>query len=269
MRFKPVTSKYVFDNTELIRDFPSYLQLPIASWTAEVLKNGGIWTHNSYNPIDHDFLNELDLRFRERFPRDSNEFLGFVLADPERTVNMLALCLQNYALTPEARNLEHILATGGSAYAVMFMSNDPKNYDRGVSDIVERVPEVVRESSHKILDANELLRQAWHSCYSKNPDYEKTVNKAVDALEGLFKQKYFPADSMPSLGKFVKAFETNPKPLSFHGDSLLNAKNYLTKLAENFIPIRGHHTSGTGRAPTKEEAVFVLHYAIFVFQLHT
>lgn len=271
MRFKPVTSKYVFDGIELTREFPAHLRIPVATWIQSVLRNASIWSGASYRAIDDDFLNNLDLLLREStpFPRDHREFLGFVMADHDRIINVVALCLQNYANPPEARQMEHILSTGGSAYAVMMDAGELHIYDRGIADIVERVPEIVREGSKDVLDTNALIREAWHSCYSRNPDYAKTVSKCVDALEGLFKTKYFPKDSKPTLGKFLNDFSANPKSLSFQGDSLLNPKSLLTELAQQFTPIRGHHTSGTGRAPTKEEAVFVLHYSIFVFQLHS
>ena len=270
MKFKPVTAKYIFDADELTRNFPAYLQIPVSTWIYDVLRNGSVWSQNSFEAIDKLFLNKLDLLFREPvpFPRDHRKFLGFVLENADRTINVVALCLQNYARPSEARLMENILSTGGSAYAVMFTKQNLEEYNRGVADIVERVPEIVRESSQETLDSNVLVKEAWHSCYSRNPDYAKTVSKCVDALESLFKVRYFPSDSKPSLGKFINAFKVNPLKLSFLGDTIINPKNILTNLAEEFIPIRGHHTSGTGRAPTKEEAVFVLHYTIFVFQIH-
>jgi hypothetical protein len=271
MKFKPVTPKYVFDTDALTREFPAHLQIPIATWIKNVLRHGGIWSLADYQAISAGFLNDLDLLLREStaFPRDHRRFLSFVMENPDRTINVIALCLQNYARPSEALEMEHVLAIGGSAYAVMFTSSDPHEYQRGIADIIERVPEVVRESSREILDNNTLIKEAWHSCYSMNPDYVKTVTKCVDALEGLFKTNYFPKDSKPSLGRFIKDFESNASQLSFYGDTLIHPKSTLTELAKEFIPIRGHHTSGTGRAPTKEEAVFVLHYAIFVLQIHT
>jgi len=271
MRFKPVTPKYVFDGSDLVREFPAHLQTPVATWIHSVLHDGGIWSGNSYRAIDEAFLNNLDLLLREStpFPRDHRDFLDFVMADPDRTINVIALCLQNYASSHRARQMEHILSTGGSAYAVMLDAGELHGYEMGVADIVERVPEAVREGSKEVLDANSLIRDAWHSCYSRNPDYAKTVSKCVDALEGVFKTNYFPKDPKPTLGKFLNDFAAHPTKLSFQGDTLLNPKSMLTEMAQQFTPIRGHHTSGTGRAPTKEEAVFVLHYTIFVLQIHT
>ncbi|MEN9338498.1 MAG: hypothetical protein RI945_223 [Candidatus Parcubacteria bacterium] len=269
MKFKPVTQNYIFDAKELTREFPQYLLIPVSTWIQDVLRNAGIWSSDSYQAISPDFLNNLDLLFRETtpFPRDHRDFLNFVLKNPERTINIIQLCLQNYARPSEARKMENILSTGGSAYSVMLNSSNLQEYQRGIADIVERVPKIVTESSKDVLDNNTLIQEAWHSCYSRNPDYEKTVSRCVDALEGLFKNKYFPQDQKPTLGKFVNDFIADPLKLSFWGDTLINPKNKLTDLAKEFIPIRGHHTSGTGRKPTKEEAVFVLHYTIFVFQI--
>ena len=111
------------------------------------------------------------------------------------------------------------------------------------------------------------MREAWLACYSRNPDYEKTVSKATDALETLYKTKYFPTDTKPNLAKFLNDFAQNPGQLRFKGDSLVIPKNQLAELSRAFVPIRGHHTSGTGRSPTKEEAEFVLHYAIFIWNI--
>lgn len=271
MKFKPATSKYIFSSNELTREFPPHLQTPITTWIKDVMESASIWSRASFRAIDEEFLNSLDLLLREPvpFPRDHKDFLGFVLRDPDRTINIIALCLQNYANPFQASKMENILATGGSAYAVMFVVDKPNSYDHGISDIVDRVPEIVVESSEKILSSNDLIKEAWHSCYSRNPDYEKTVGKCVDALEGLFKAHYFPADTKPSLGRFLKDFTANPLKLTFQGETLVNPKSILTNLATEFIPVRGHHTSGTGRAPTKEEAVFVLHYTIFVLQIHS
>ncbi len=269
MKFKPVTQNYIFDAKELTREFPPHLRIPVSTWIHDVLRNASIWSTRAYQAISSEFLNNLDLLFRETtpFPRDHREFLNFVLKNSERTINIIQLCLQNYAQPSEARNMEHILSTGGSAYAVMLKSSKLQEYQGGIADIVERVPIIVTESSKDVLDSNTLIQEAWHSCYSRNPDYEKTVSGCVDALEGLFKNKYFPQDPKPTLGRFVNDFITDPLKLSFFGDTLINPKNNLTDLAKEFIPIRGHHTSGTGRKQTKEEAVFVLHYTIFVFQI--
>ncbi|MDQ5981978.1 MAG: hypothetical protein QG570_743 [Patescibacteria group bacterium] len=269
MKFKPVTENYTFKSDELTREFPPHLVIPISTWIHDVLRNASIWTYEDYQAISSEFLNNLDLLFREKvpFPRDHRLFLKFVLNDSERTINVIQICLQNYARPSEARKMEHILSVGGSAYAVMLESSKIQEYQSGIADIVERVPKIITETSRDVLDNNTLIQEAWHSCYSRNPDYEKTVSKCVDALEGLFKNKYFSQDPKPSLGKFLNNFIADPSKLSFLGDTLINPKNTLTDLAREFISIRGHHTSGTGRAPTKEEAVFVLHYTIFIFQV--
>jgi hypothetical protein len=274
MRFKPVTQKYEFDKEVLTKEYPSYLKVPIATWIKEVLFSANLWTvemQNYYGGVENietPFINSLEITFREQFPRVPADFLLFVLSDSERTTNILGLCLQNYATKQHANSLENILSTGGSAYSSTLTIQNPQNYHKGVADITLRVPEILVEASKEALNIEILLQEAWQKCYSRNPDYEKTVGKCVDALEGLFKREYFPNDSKPNLTKFLKDFATTPSKLNYKGGNLLNPKSLLTDLSTQFIPIRGHHTSGTGRSPTKEEAEFVLHYTIFVFSIH-
>lgn len=273
MKFKPVTKKYIFDKELLFKNYPAHIVPAIATWIKKVLLEVDIWKYpNSIYPgesiIDYDFLNYLDINFRERFPRDPDKFLSFIFQDSDRTTNFLALCLQNYAQAFMVIELEDILCTGGSGYTIIFTKDNPSQYEKGVATIIDRVPEIIKKASEQILNNEELIKEAWINYYSRTHDYSKTVNKCVDALESLFKRKYFPKDTKPTLGKFIKDFITSPQKLSYEGNSIIKPKNLLTNLASEFITIRGHHTSGTGRQPTKEEALFVLHYTIFVFSIH-
>ncbi len=271
MKFKPVTKKYVFDENVLTKSYPDYLKRPLIQWVGDVLREAQIWNKIGIyggTEIDNDFLNNLNIHFRENFPKEFGKFLNFIFEDDDRVTNIIALCLQNYARRISASKLERILAIGGSGYSVIFIVDNPQEYQKGVADLTDRVSEVVQQSADEIMKIQPLIKRAWISCYSRNPDYAKTVDKCVDALEGLFKDNYFPDDGKPSLGKFVKSLRETPALLNFKGDNLLEQKNQITDLASKFLPIRGHHTSGTGREPTKEEAEFVLHYTIFVFSIH-
>jgi hypothetical protein len=270
MKFKPVTENYEFDAEELRDDYPDYLQIPIATWIKNVLYANSLWyiTGNIYKSekISDEFINELNITFREVFPREPMIFLQFVLEISSRTTNILGLCLQNYANTEQSQSLEEILSTGGSAYSVMITSKSPLG--KGVADIIMRVPTVVAESSNEALESDSLIREAWHACYSRNPDYSKTVSKCVDVLEGLLRDKYFSKTEKPNLTSFVKDLALNPTKLSYKGDDLISPPNLLIDLSKNFIPIRGQHTNGTGKNAAREEAEFVLHYTIFVWNLH-
>jgi hypothetical protein len=272
MKFKPVTSKYVFDGEVLIKYYPEHLHIPVATWIKSVLLDAKKWKiereiyYNEY--LENDFLNDLDIHFREQFPRKHEQFLPFVFQDDERTTNILALCLQNFARPSHARKLERILSTAGSGYAVMFTGDHKNEYNTGIADLVERVPDVVVEASEDAFNIEPLVKVAWQSCYSRNPDYSKTVIKCVDALEGVIKKTYFPKDTKPTLGRYINDLAAAPEKLIYHGNSIVDPKNSLTDLAKKFIEIRGNHTSGTGREPTKEEAVFVLHYTVFFLSVH-
>src|SRR3989338_1364464 len=273
MKFKPSTEKYDFNKDALVKSYPDYLRIPIAEWIQELLLEAQAWKYKNGiyggTEMESRFLNELNVHFREHFPRELSGFINFIFESEDRLTNVIALCLQNFATTSWASKLERILAVGGSAYKVTLTSAYPNTYDRGVADLTERIPEVVQQAVDKVIETEVLIRDAWLSCYSRNPDYAKAVGKCVDALEGLLQSRYFPADKKPSLGKFIQNLKTKPDRLSFKGDNLLKQKDQITNLAEQFIPIRGHHTSGgDGRNPTKDEAEFVLHYTIFLFSIH-
>jgi hypothetical protein len=267
IKFKPITEKYHFDDS-LVHDYPSYLRDSLTIWIKSVLMFNSVW-HQDYGSewVDPTFVNELNLLFRETFPNNTDSFIYFIFQDTDRTTNILGLCLQNYATKQYALDLEKILSVGGSAFSVMIepISN---NYQTGIANLVQRVPMVVLDASEEALNSESLLKEAWIACYSKNPNYEKTVTRSVDVLEGLLRDKYFPKDLKPVLTRFVKDLSSNHVLLSYKGDTLINPKSAVTDLAKEFITVRGQHTKGTGRIPTKEEAEFILHYVIFVWNLH-
>lgn len=111
------------------------------------------------------------------------------------------------------------------------------------------------------------MQEAWIKYYQHNPDYEKSVSICCDVLENLLGQTYWPQDEKPQLGKFVNQFKDTPSILSYAGNTIVNPKNLLTDLLLEFPNIRGQHTEGKGRKPTPEEAKFVLHITITVWNL--
>lgn len=275
MKFKPFGAKYSFDSDALIRNFPGYFYGPIGDWLWKVLNSANVVDVNSlaYAPshrryIKSQFLNELQVNFREKFPHYWSEALPYIFENPGRTANILALCLQNFADQDDADELEQILSKGGSAYEVMKTDKDASEYDRGPYDLMERVSPTVKKQAEVILNEDELMREAWNYCYSRNPDYEKVVSRSCDFLENFLGEIYFPKDKKPQLKKFVHTFEKRPSMLNYKGSSIVDPKNNLTDLLRNASDIRGQHTRGKGRKPTKEEAEFVLHTTIYIWNLH-
>lgn len=192
----------------------------------------------------------------------------FILSDRERTTNFITLCLQNFADKDNANELEFILSQGGSAYEVIKKDKFASEYAKGGYELAERVSEVVKKQSEQALEGSELLNEAWDSCFSRSPDYEKVVSRSSDFLEAFLGEIYFPTDTKPQLKKFVHAFERNPEILDYKGDSVVDPKSNRTSLLKEASNIRGQHTAGKGRKPTKEEAEFVLHSTIYIWNLH-
>jgi len=271
MKFKPLTQKYKHSSELLVEYIPNYMVRPVSAWILNILHESSLFHSADFGSsasVDTSLTNRLNVLFREHFPNEWKDFINFVFADNDRAVNFISFCLQNFAFQDRAQELEQILADGGSAWAVMSTDPNGESYQRGTYELVSRVPSVVQAASESAIQEEVLLRDAWIACYSRSPDYEKTVSKCVDALEGLFRDRYFPKDLRPAITRFIKDFETSPAKLVYKGNNLVNPKNLLTNIAKDFSSIRGQHTKGTGRIPTKDEAEFVLHYSIFVWNAH-
>ncbi len=274
IKFKPFGKKYDFKENILTCDYPEYMTTSLKDWLWDVLKkNDKVATANSYLThnscyIKPDFLNILCIKFREKFPQEWSSFIIFTFQDSLRTSNILAFFLQNFANGYDANQLEYFLSEGGSAYEVILSDKKTSEYDKGVYNLIERVPEVVKKQSNRAISDNDLLQEAWTFCYSINPDYEKVVTRCCDFLETYFKKIYFLNDPKPQLKKFIHSFETTPNVLSYKGDSIVEPKSNLTSLLKEASNIRGQHTGGQGRKPTKPEAEFVLHTTIYIWNLH-
>lgn len=265
MKFKPFSAKYHFSKETLIRNFPDFILLPLRNWFTGVLQYTN-FIRSGY--LTDDFRDRLQLFFREIFPQTLAEMLSFVLRDVDRTTNFIAFCLQNAANQDDADILEYILSQSGSAYQVVKIDKVATNYERGVYDLIERVQPAVKQQSEKALNQNDQLQEAWLVCYSRNPDYEKVVSRCSDFLEGFLGKLYFPKDPKPQLKKFVHSFENTPTILNYKGSSIVSPKSHLTSLLKEASNIRGQHTNGQGRKPTKQEAEFVLHTTIYIWNLH-
>ncbi len=271
MAFKRVGQKYKFDDQQLFKDFPDYMHRPIADWLWEVLEDrAGVIILPTYDnaQLSQEFCNVLQIEFREVFPAEWDDFIEFVLGDADRTANLIALCLQKFAIEENEAKLEYILAQGGSGYEVVKTNSEASAYEKGAYDLSDRVSKVVKEQSDAAIESNQLLEEAWRHCFSRNPDYEKVVSRCSDFLEQYLGKKYFPKDKRPQLKKFVHAFESDPEKLSYKGDTVVSPKNNITSLLKEASNIRGQHTGGQGRKPSKHEAEFVLHTTIYVWNLH-
>lgn len=274
MKFKPFSKKYDFSNEKLADNYPVHFYKPIAAWFYEIVKRNGMGynRHTTLNSaitnLSDSFINRLNVLFRQTFPSDIDSFLAKIFQDSDLTSNFLALILQNFAKGGDAARLETILADGGSAYSVTKTNTSASEYEEGVYDLVKRVPDVIKEQSAAALGSDKLIKQAWDACYSRNPDYEKTVIKSCDALEHLLRDNYEPKNQKPQLGMLLKNLKASQKKLSFKGDTLLTNKFDLLELVGSATTVRGSHSAGTGRKPTPEEAEFILHSTILIWNMH-
>ncbi len=271
MEFKSFTKKHSFSEDVLIRNFPAYMTRPIANWIWQVLNSVQLAhahvDNRSIRWLDDVLLDNLQLHFREVFPRDWNRFISFIYSNSDRTSDFIAFCLQNFTNAYYAVQLEIILSNGGSAYEVIQKQIDDNN-SKGGYDLSERVSPVIKEQSEQALNENDLLQKAWQTCYARNPDYEKVVIKCQDFLEHFLRDTYEPLNTKPQLGKLIGNLKTASQKLQFKGSSVLSSKENILLLIDNIAQFRGLHTAGTGRIPKKEEAEFILHTTIYIWNIH-
>jgi hypothetical protein len=218
--------------------------------------------------VKQNFINNLQIIFREEFPQYWGEFYGFIYSDVDRLCNFLAYCLQNFADADDAIRLEYILSQGGSGYAVLKVDQDASEYQKGVYDLVDRVSEVVQSESQNAISSNDQLMKAWLHCYSRTPDYEKVVIESQNFLEHFIRDTYEPGNTKPQLGKLVGNLKTSTNKLKFKGDTVINDKKSLLDLISNIANYRGMHTAGTGKKPSRQEAEYILHTTIYFWNLH-
>lgn len=266
MKFKPFTKSFDFHESSLLDDFPEYLMVPVAHWIEKYLDERG-WLYRG--SIDSDFADNLRVHLRRNFPEGWREFIMEVLEDSETTTNLLALLIQNCNALDMAQELENILKIGGSAYKVEITVTKVNEHTRSYDyEFVHRVHQIVQDTAVKALSSNKMLRKAWNSCYRHNPDYPDTVRQCCDLLEHLLRDTYEPKNRTPQLGMLLKNLQAKPSKLSFKGDDLLANKETLINLVEKATTIRGGHTAGTGRSPTADEAEFILHATILIWNMH-
>lgn len=271
MRFNPVTNKYKELDSTLVEGIPNYMQRPIADWAWNLLNSTKYITHPTIGrppQVNTEFVNSLNTNFREHFPKQWMDFINFALEEDDRAIDFIAFCLQNIARLEKAKPLEDILETSGSAWTVLPTKKDIQTYDIGAFTLTRRVPETVVQVSEAAIQGEELIRRAWIAHYSRNPDHAATVSQCVDFLEGLLMDTYSPNTQKPVLTKLINELEQDPSKLVYKGNTIVDPKDLVTRIAKQFIQIRGQHTTGTGRHPTAEEAEFVLHYTIFIWNIH-
>ena len=261
--YKPITDEYKEKFKDgLVDDFPGYIRKPLEGWLFHFAINpeqkfsGYTWK----NFIESDFAKEVGLNVRDTFivkkDLDSYMYSNRFFSKTNLVIEVLNFIVQTYAEEPECKDLENILLQGGHAYTVSHIGKAQVGLEKRVSD-------ELKKASEEALNESSLLREAWHAFYCKDPDFEKTVSKSIDALETKIKNKYYPQDKKPSLGRYMDNMKTDQNIK--HVGSNVDTDKKLFDICKNFADYRGQHTSGSGNVPTKEDAEFILHTSILVY----
>lgn len=269
--FEPFDEEYKFDPEILTEDFPKYMIDSIVAWSEALLNNRRmIVMRDKLSPT---FLLPYDRVFRTNLDPHWAIVTTKLRSNLKFARNFISYLLQIYASEKEGEALERILAESSSAYTVEKSSEKVLLVQSGALStsitkmkLVYRVAAIVKKQSEMIISSNELLSEAWESHYGIPSDDEKTITRCADALAGLLRDQFFPTEKRTQLGTLISKIIQDPEDYSFPASTIYN-KEELLNLMSNFSKIRGNHKSGTGRTPTHEEALFVLHFSIMFFQL--
>lgn len=271
MKFKPLSKKYQFNDT-LVMDFPSFMHQPIANWLEDLLTRKNLLVapdmlYPGKRYITDAFREVLHVNLRESYPQAWGDFINHILTDTDRTLTILQWCLNYHANARDANNLEWLLSSSGSGYEVEKTDKEASEYKEGIYDLIERVSTATKEAAKHALSQNEQLLTAWRACYGRKPNYKEVVQESQNVLEELLRDRYLPKDKKAQLGKLIADIKAG-KTLSYKGSDVPTNPNTLLELVDQFPAYRGMHTAGTGKNPTKQQAEYILHTTIYLWNLH-
>src|SRR5690606_8844814 len=134
--------------------------------------------------------------------------------------NIISYVLQKIATEGEGKKLEATLIRTGSAYAVQITKKQVNaSWSKTEMKLIYRVDPIVAKQAVPILNSSSLIQEAWDAYYGLKPDYEKVVTRSSDALAGLLRDKFFPDEQKPQLGKLIEQLQRSPEKISFPGES--------------------------------------------------
>ena len=278
MVYNPITESFKgsFESKGLVDGFPEYFHQEIARWLAGVVEdlegnyyqsyynNNNLFNLRNTTPIKR-MLQMFDIFVNSPlFPAIENAIRHSIPCHHNDFFRNKDLCLEvlNFVVQKcrigHAQTLENILFKGGHAYKVANIGTEQVG-------LVKRVSDELESASKKALSESELLREAWNCFYRKEPDFDGTVSKCIDALETKIKQKYYPDDLKPSFGKFLNQMKGDSR-VNYAGAAVDSDKK-LFEICLPFVNFRAQHTSGTGQKPSKEDAEFILHTSILLYNM--
>ncbi len=187
---------------------PEWLQGSLRSWLNEVVPSA-----DSYStPTFRDFLRAYERVFRVAVPPAPEErsrrahFLGWIVSDAERLIDLLDYCLATLPLRIEDRyDLARALHEGGSVWRLT-------STGRGLEKIID-------ETAHRVaLDAvaiggrpAEHLKVAYEKAWGRVSDPSGAYREAVRAVEAVLRPIVEPKNPKATLGSMSAVLRNAPR----------------------------------------------------------
>jgi hypothetical protein len=163
--------------------------------------------------------------------------------------------------------LETILDKSGSEWSV--------GERDGLASLVKRVPEgvaiAVKETIRSRGLAGQLLGEAWHAAFGRDPDTEEAYEKAIKAVEEAGVQVVLPKNPKATLGTMAQTLEDQSSwKLSLVEDPVHASSDVVAKMSRALWSGQESRHGGNGyRKPTQEEAEAAVMLAVPLVQFFT
>ena len=260
MSFVPVVEKYRYDKNVLTEEIPNFIISPIrGGWLESIIYRSEMGDSDVWRIV----VGRLRAEMREEIPYSMAHFMDFVCSDNDRLLYIIQFFIDIIADESDLPELNCYLRESGTCWEAK--ANSKSN--RGGHNLCRRVPLEKQEVADRVFGVHDEFRDVWMHCYGLNPDYNKVVQECQNLLEKFIKDKYFPNDDKPQLGKFLGNIKVNPTKLQ---EALPEFIGYepLVDLLANVPKYRGVHTAGSGKNSNRSNAEAILLTTMYFLDLH-
>jgi hypothetical protein len=260
--FIPFDEEFGVDPDLFIEDFPAYLMDKVKDWMRGTLRQRGYLINTN---VSNAIVDPLEFRLRTNLSRNIGSFIAYFTVDTRTTRNFLSYLLQYHSTDVRADRLKTLLRDASSAYTIESLPDHDKGTSHGGFILVNRTSVAERMQAEAAISKSNLLKDAYIAAYKVQPDYSKAVRKSSDHVEGLLTNKFWNGRTTTyTVHQALEKFERDPNLLTFKGAAFVKDKTKVIALLDGIARIREEHTTGTGRAPTPDEAEFVVQTAIYL-----
>ena len=251
------------EHNALVPGVPAWMNSPMRKWFVAVFSPEREGMSSSR------LMHEFDMVTRNKFPlAPDHDKIGADYVYQTIGEDMV-LKLADYVVFSEARPdyvwpLDQILASSSSMWKVGTRA--------GVAGLELRVPEGVQIAAEAVMasqtTAGDLLSEAWHAAFGKEPDFEDAYDKAIKAVEEAGWPVVSPLNVRTSLGTMARDMENQGNwKLELGANPKHPSDDVVCKMVRSLWEGQESRHGGNGyRKPTQGEAEAAVMLAVPLVQ---